>query len=281
MRQELSSKVHIALTCFCLFVVSLFLTAYSAKNPTIARFGSSVVINAVAPVTQVFEFVRGSCVEIWSSYIGVVRAARDNQILRARIGELENRLALSSEVESENARLRDLLNYSRQQKLHGVTAAVIGGDPTGWVKGVVVDKGSTHGIKPGMAVIHPAGVVGQVVSVSATGAKVLLVSDHSSGVDVLMHEGRARGVVEGAGERVCELKFVTKDVDVRVGDTVITSGMDGVYPKGILVGRVSEIGRSVAGLFQPIEVRPAVDFSRLEEVLIVSSAVVEGEVASW
>jgi rod shape-determining protein MreC len=123
-----------------------------------------------------------------------------------------------------------------------------------------------------MAVIHPQGVVGQVVSVTSHSAKVILVSDHASGVDVLMATSRARGVVEGAGEQVCELKFVTKDVSVRVGEQVITSGMDGVYPKGLVVGQVAQIGNSSAGLFQPVEIKPAVEFARLEEVLLVPSA---------
>jgi rod shape-determining protein MreC len=149
-------------------------------------------------------------------------------------------------------------------------AHVIGGDASGWVKGLLLDRGSASGVREGMPVVHPQGIVGQIVSVGSDSSRVLLVNDHASGVDVL-HEGtRARGVVEGAGEQVCELKFLTKDVQVREGDAVITSGMDTVYPKGVLVGRISGVASSSGALFQTIEVRPSVDFSKLEEVLIVS-----------
>jgi rod shape-determining protein MreC len=138
------------------------------------------------------------------------------------------------------------------------------------VKGIVVNKGSSSGIRVGMAVLHPQGVVGQVVSVSSDAARVLLVSDHSSGVDVLLQDSRARGVLEGAGDQACELKFVTKDADVKQGDIVITSGMDAVYPKGIILGAVSRVAEAQGALFQTIEVVPAVDFSRIEDVLIIT-----------
>jgi rod shape-determining protein MreC len=271
MRQEISSKTHVGLACLALFLASLFLTAYSAKNPTVARVGSALVLKGVAPALQLAEFVRTGWSAGWNGYVNLVHTAQENESLRQKLGDLENRVAVLSEADRENRRLRDLLNFSSQNQLRGVTAAVIGGDPSGWIKGIVIDKGRDHGVNPGMAVIHSQGVVGQVVSVASTSSKVLLVSDHASGVDVLMHNSRARGVVEGAGERVCELKFVTKDVQVRVGEQVLTSGMDGVYPKGISVGHVAEVGDSAAGLFQPIEVKPAVDFSRLEEVLVIPS----------
>jgi rod shape-determining protein MreC len=112
--------------------------------------------------------------------------------------------------------------------------------------------------------------VGQVIAVQADAARVLLVSDPTSGVDVLLQDSRARGVLEGAGDNVCELKFIPKDAQVKAGETIITSGMDGVFPKGIIVGRVMQTGQTPGGLFQAIEVRPAVDFAKLEEVLIVT-----------
>jgi rod shape-determining protein MreC len=123
-----------------------------------------------------------------------------------------------------------------------------------------------------MAVVHPRGVVGQITSVSSSSARVLLVSDHSSGVDVLIQGSRVRGVLEGAGEKVCELKFVTKENLVKVGDVVVTSGMDQVFPKGLIVGTVSEVSSQTGTLFQTIEVRPAVNFARVEEVVVVPSS---------
>jgi rod shape-determining protein MreC len=277
MKQEISSKTHVALACLGFFLLSLFLTAYSARNPSVARVGSSLMLKMITPALQLIEMTRGSGVSVWNGYIDLRHAESDNQELRRRLTDLESRAGAANELERENLRLRELLDFSSDKKLRGVTAAVIGGDSSGWIKGIVVNKGSDHGVLPGMAVIHPQGVVGQVIAVTAKSSKVLLVSDHASGVDVLIQGERARGVVEGAGEQVCELKFLTKDVQVRAGETIITSGMDGVYPKGIVVGYVAQVGTSAAGLFQPVEIKPAVDFSRLEEVLLIpSSAAVLG-----
>jgi rod shape-determining protein MreC len=271
MRQEISSKSQVAVACLGLFLASLFLTAYSSRNPSVARIGNTIVLELIAPISGAAEVVTQGLTSTLNRYVFLATTAKDNESLRSRVIELEQEVARVSEFERENVRLRALLQVASDNKVAGVSAAVIGGDPSGWVKGVVVNKGSSSGIRVGMAVLHPQGVVGQVVAVSSDAARVLLVSDHSSGVDVLLQDGRARGVVEGAGEQGCELKFVTKDVQVREGDVVITSGMDSVYPKGIVLGRVSKIADAQGALFQTIEVMPAVDFSKIEEVLLVTT----------
>jgi rod shape-determining protein MreC len=207
--------------------------------------------------------------DVWKGYLWLVQTSRQNDELRSKVADLEAKVVALNEAQSENDRLRQLLNFSRDRAIGRITAAVIGGDPSGWVKGIVVDKGYAQGVVAGMAAIHPQGVVGQVVAVAKDSARVLLVSDHSSGVDVMVQSTRARGVLEGASERGCELKFITRDQPVRIGEKVITSGMDGVYPKGILVGEVSRVSTAGAGLFQYIEVKQAVDSASIEEVLLV------------
>lgn len=271
MRQEISSRSQVAAGCFILFIASLFLTAYSAKNPSVARVGATIVLKLTTPIERIVNSAWDGCSGVWSGYVYLIGAAKENNMLRARLSELEGRSSVMNELELENARLRELLRFSTDRQVSGITASVVGGDPSGWVKGITVNKGSSAGIAPGMAVIHPRGVVGQVVAVSSDSARILLVSDHSSGVDVLTQESRARGVVEGAGERLCELKFIPKELQLKEGEQVLTSGMDGVYPKGILVGTVSQIGTGAAGLFKTVEIKPAVDLAKIEEVLIVAS----------
>ena len=271
MRQELSSKTHVGAACLALFLLSLFITAYSSRNPAVARVGNALVLELLGPISDTAESVSKGCSEWWNKYVFLVNAARDNQSLRGQLTELQRELARVNEFARENQRLQGLLKLAGENRVQGLAARVIGGDPSGWVKGIVVDKGTSSGVREGMAVMHAQGLVGQVISVGSHAARVLLVSDHASGVDVLHEATRARGVVEGAGEQVCELTFVTKDAQVKVGDAIITSGMDSVYPKGILVGRISQIGQSAGALFQTIELKPAVDFSKIEEVLIVSA----------
>lgn len=271
MRQETASKTPVGVACAAFFILSLFITAYSSRNPAVARIGNAAVMELIAPISEVAQTLRQGVSSWWGRYVFLVNTSQENEQLRLQIAQLQHDLSMADEFARENQRLKSLLRVASDSRVQGVAARVIGGDPSGWIKGIVVDRGHVHGVKEGMAVVHAQGVVGQVVSVSSNAARVLLVSDHASGVDVLHEVTRTRGVVEGAGEQVCELTFVTKDTQVKVGDAIITSGMDAVYPKGVLVGRVSQIAESAGALFQTIEVRPAVDFSRLEEVLIVSS----------
>jgi rod shape-determining protein MreC len=270
MRQEISSKTHVGMACVAFFLLSLFLTAYSAKNPAVARLGSNLVLRIVAPISGLAEYARSGVISVISRYVYLVGATANNESLKARVLELETRLASVSEAQRENTRLREVLKLGTQLGLVGVTANVVGRDPSGWVKGIVVNRGAQDGVREGMAVLHPRGIVGQVISTSAHAARVLLVSDHASGVDVLVQGSRARGVLEGAGDQICELKFVAKEFEVKEGEPIITSGMDRIYPKGLLAGHVAAIGQGAGAMFRAIEVRPAVDFSRIEEVLIVA-----------
>jgi rod shape-determining protein MreC len=269
MRQEISTRTHVAVASLCLFLASLFLTAYSARNRAVATVGNSIVLALVSPVSQVVEMLRDGIGAVWGRYVYLVGASTENERLAAKLEELEGQLSVSKEFERENDRLRQLLNFSLEYGFRSMGASVIGADPSGWIRGIIIDRGSAHGVQLGMAVVHSKGIVGQVVSVSANSSRVLLVNDHSSGVDVVVQGSRARGVVEGAGDRMCELKFITRETPVKVGDIAITSGMDRVFPKGLVVGTVSEVNVQTGGLFQTVEVKPAVDFSRLEEVLVV------------
>jgi len=123
-----------------------------------------------------------------------------------------------------------------------------------------------------MPVIKGNALVGQVVVVSPNTSRVLLIIDHSSGVDSLIQSSRVRGVVEGLGRDVCELRYVPREEEVAIGDRIITSGVDGVYPKGLMVGLVSDVDKGAGSLFWSVKVKPAVNFSRLETVLIITSA---------
>jgi rod shape-determining protein MreC len=186
------------------------------------------------------------------------------------VERLEADKAAFDEQLKENQRLRALLELGSISELKGIAASVIANEPTGWVKAIVVNRGSAHGVSEGMAVVHPRGVVGQVVSVSPNFSRILLMVDHVSGVDAIVQDNRARGVVEGSGSSLCLLNYVAKESPVRVGDVVVTSGMDGVFPKGVIVGSVAQVGVDNGTLLQNIRVKPAVDFARLEEVLIVT-----------
>src|SRR5207247_9702217 len=155
-----------------------------------------------------------------------------------------------------------------------LTARVIGRDATGLARTLTIDRGESAGVARGAAALAPAGVVGQVFLVSRHAARVLLVSDHNSGVDVLVQRTRARGIVQGTIEAGCVLKYVKRTEDVQVGDELVTSGMDGIFPKGLPVGRVVAIDKRGQGLFQSAEVAPRVDVDQLEEILVTRGPLV-------
>lgn len=265
-----SERKKVAVLSFCLLCCSLLLTAYSARHPAVARFPATVLIEVVAPLHVAVDFAEDSIRSTWTRYFALVSVSDENQALRAHIAELESERNAFQEFKIENQRLRGLLELSSVSQLKGIAADVIGDEPSGWGQGILVNRGGSHGVRVGMAVVHPRGVVGQVVAVSPNFSHVLLVTDHSSGVDVITQDSRARGVVEGIGAEHCELRYVSKQAPVRMGDTVLTSGMDGVFPKGLLVGSVSKVAVETGTLLQNVEVKVAVDLEKLEEVLVVT-----------
>lgn len=265
-----SERKKVAGLSFGLLCCSLLLTAYSSRHPSFARSGTTVLFEVVAPIHAAVDFAEDAVRSVWNRYIALIGISEENQALQARVMELDSEQGMLQEYKNENQRLRTLLELGSVSQLKGVAANVIGDEPSGWGHGVVINKGSSLGIAVGMAVVHPRGVVGQVVAVSPNFAHVLLVTDHSSGVDVMTQDERVRGVVEGVGAEHCELKYVSKQTPVRVGDTVITSGMDGVFPKGVIVGAVTKVAIETGTLLQNVEVKVAVDFDKLEEVLVVT-----------
>jgi rod shape-determining protein MreC len=167
------------------------------------------------------------------------------------------------------SRLRELLQYKNTMDWPVVAAQVIGRDPTGWFESVIIDKGKSSGLKVNMPVVNAGGVVGQLVSVSRNYSKVLLAVDQNSAVDCLIQRSREKGIVKGLSPSTCKLDYVLKTGDVAAGDLAVTSGIGGVYPKGLPVGEVLEVRDIPWELFKYIKVKPAVDFSKLEEVLVI------------
>lgn len=150
-----------------------------------------------------------------------------------------------------------------------MVASVIGRDATQWSKVVTVNKGTQSGLRDHLAVITAAGVIGQVINAGLNTSKVLLIVDGRSAVDALFQNSRVSGVVVGMGEDACQMKFVPNTADVKVGDSVLSSGLGGIFPKGLVIGKVSQVSRKKQGLFQEITLTPSADLSRLEEVLVL------------
>lgn len=267
---SIDERTKVALTAFILFCVSMLVTAQSARHPSVAENGGAVVAEVLSPFQIFNRWFQGGVVHVWSSYLALVHVREENEQLRDRLAVLEAENTALSELKHEAAELRGLLGVATEEPLTKVPAQVIGYDATQWVQSITIDRGSQHGIAPGMAVIERAGLVGQVIVAGPTTSRVLLVSDPASGVDGVVQSSRARGIVQGAGGLRCTWQFVLKEDEVAVGDRIMTSGLDGIYPRGISIGIVSAIDSRGSGLFRTIEVTPSVDVSLLNHVLVVT-----------
>ncbi|MBN8548418.1 MAG: rod shape-determining protein MreC [Deltaproteobacteria bacterium] len=274
MARPVENRVKIGGASLALFCLSLFLTSYSSKNQNIGAMGGAAVQQVLHPFQALTHSIYSSVSGVWDSYISLVGVREDNAHLRSRIEALEVRNAQLQEVAHENERLRNLLNVTAQAAPRSsVVAGVIGYDASNWAKSVSIDKGTSDGIEVGMPVLGTAGVVGQVIAAASGSSRVLLLTDHASGVDALIQGSRARGLVEGLGSATCRWRFVLAGEEVKIGDRVVTSGADGIFPKGLLIGTVSAVDEAGKGLFQSIDVTPAENFLKLETVAVLTSKV--------
>lgn len=206
----------------------------------------------------------------WEDYVALVQVKRENRRLAKRVRELEQQIAECREIRAFNDRLGALLDFQRSVRMPTVASRVIGEDSSGWFHTLLIDKGRRDGVERAMPVVVKDGIVGHVIESADRTAKVLLIIDRNSAVDVLLQESRTRAVLEGIGRQdTCVLKYVPRSESVQKGERVITSGLGGIYPKGLLVGTVAEVRKEGYGLFQRVEVSPQVDFQRLEEVLVI------------
>jgi rod shape-determining protein MreC len=251
-----------------LLLVALLWYSVSLRQQEETNFLESVVLRLTGPVQVGFDNMILGVANTWGHYLYLVDTADENRTLTEENRTLRAVLTQSDEVRLENKRLRLLLDFKETQDIDTLPARVIAEDASSWFRTVMIDKGQEHGVTEGMPVVVAEGVVGRVVRSSPRFSRVLLVTDASSAVASLLQHNRARGVCRGQGELLV-FDFVLRQEEVKVGDRVVTSGMGGVFPKGLVVGNVGSVEKQEFGLFQAIEVIPSVDFSHLEEVLVL------------
>jgi rod shape-determining protein MreC len=207
----------------------------------------------------------------------VVRTVRDFGELRRRNDELQelvNKLIIENvrlkELEEENERLRRLLRFTRTNLSYDYRAAeIVGRDPSNILRFLIINIGSEQGIEKGMPVVTERGLVGRIQSVGPNWAKVLLITDPSSSVSALVQSSRATGIVEGKMGGGLTMKYIPQGERIGIGDIVLTSGLGGNLPKGIIIGQVTSVHQSDIEMFQRAQIRPTVDFNKLEIVLVI------------
>jgi rod shape-determining protein MreC len=259
------------LVALVLLLVFSILSLSLKRSPALKKV-QGLVISLTAPGLEGLEYVGRSVHQVWRDYFDLVGVRRQNLELRRQLEEYKQREVRFHEAQQALTRLEALLDLKRQVALPVIGARIIAYDPSLWSRAALIDQGRAQGVKDGMPVLAPQGIVGRVVEVYAQYAKVMLIVDRKSGADAMIQRTRVRGILKGMGGNRCSLEFVPKNADVRVGDLVLASGLVGLYPKGLVFGKVTEANKNDPGVFQKIEVTPGADLSALEEVLVVKVA---------
>ncbi len=218
-----------------------------------------------------FAAIDRSVMAVWERYLALRGVEEENRRLRREIQYLMGQNDQLQALAADTRRLAALLEFKERTPVQTLAARVVGRDSTNWYRAMVLDKGELDGVRAEMGVVTPAGVVGRVVKATRSMSVVLLVSDPNNAVTGLIQRTREEGIVEGTAEGRARLKYIPLLSTVRAGDTVITSGLTGGFPKGIMIGVVNRIEKEEGALFQSAEIVPDVDLSRVEEALIITS----------
>ena len=244
----------------------------SLKSSPALRKVQGLVVSMTAPGLEGLEYVGRSAKQLWLGYFYLIGVRRQNAELQRQLEEFKQREVQFQEAEQALTRLETLLDLKRQVALPVIGARVIAYDPTLWSRSAIINQGKAQGVKEGLPVLAPQGIVGRIVGIYPEYAKVMLIVDRKSSADAMLQRTRIRGMLKGKGGNRCSLEFVPKSADVQVGDLVLASGLVGLYPKGLVFGKVTAANKKNPGVFQEIEVSPNVDLSTLEEVLVVKVA---------
>jgi rod shape-determining protein MreC len=253
---------------FFIGFVLLLLSSSSGERPAWNCAGQ-LAVDITAPFQNFIKKNVDAVEGFWLNYFQLINVRQENANLMAEVDALKMENSRHRELLSTHERLQKLLQFKQTTSRPVLAAQVVGLDPTGWFKSVIINKGEEAGLGLNMPVVNANGVIGKIVSLSSNYAKVLLIIDQNSAVDCLVQRSRDRGMVKGLSAETCKLNYVVRSSDVAVGDMVVASGLGGVFPKGLPVGEILNVEDNPGKLFKDIEIRPAVDFSKLEEVLVI------------
>jgi rod shape-determining protein MreC len=254
----------VAVAAFALFTSQVRLPERRAVGPV-----GSVVLAALGPAQAALARLGDSIARVWRLYSEIGQLRTENLRLREEVERLSEEVTRLREQAQATQRLERLLGFRRQLSGRAIGARVIGREISQWFSVVLIDRGAGAGVSRNAPVVSADGLVGRVIAVTPTTAQVMLITDARSAVGVVLQQSREAGVVDGAGGRVLRLKYVSRAREIALGELAVTSGLGGVFPRGLPVGVVTSVIREQAAAYQEARIRPAVDLDHLEEVLVV------------
>ncbi|HEV8353400.1 MAG TPA: rod shape-determining protein MreC [bacterium] len=261
-------RMVVFLTLCVLLLGLLTVQARSPDRRLIGPFGTAV-LTVLGPIQAGMARSAQSASDAWDRYLEIGRLRTDNARLRQQVEELSRAVSLLREDALASRRLEQLLGIRQAAPGRTVAARVIARDPARWFSTVLIDRGASAGVRRNDPVINADGVVGRVIEVTPTAARILLISDSRSAVGATIQRSRDAGVVEGKGGAALQLNYLSREAAVRVGDLVVTSGLGGVFPRGLVIGNVAQIVREEGALLQGAVIQPAAPLDRLEELLVI------------
>lgn len=270
MSRRYGGRIFLSIIILAMFITSIAWTSGERKELTILE---GVVRDGLAPLQRSVTAVSNSVTGFFSSVWNIGTLLEDKKSLEKEVEQLQARVRELEEQEYQNLRLRQALRFQEQTKSQYSLemATVVARDRRNWYKTLTISKGASSGVTPGMPVVTSKGLVGHVTAVSGRTATVLLVLDNRSAVGALVQINRTLGVVEGTGDQTGNLRMIhlPKDAPVRPKQVVVTSGLGGLFPKGLPIGKIEDIKIESNGLMKYALLKPFADFEHLEEVFIV------------
>jgi rod shape-determining protein MreC len=266
---------RVIITVGLLLIASLHMVSTHVNQGARAGKASQILLDVLRPFQVTEASFTNETGSFAHDYFDLVGVRKENIQLQRQLAQYESQRARLFELEAENDRLSDLLGLREAMQAPAVAANVIGGDAGGLRRTLVLSEGARNGLKRDMPVVSTGGVVGRLILVSPNASRVLLINDHNSAMDAFDQRSQARGIVAGVVDDGLMMKYVDRSEDIKAGDTIVSAGVDGIFPRGLLVGRVARVSQEGPGLFLNVEVSPAVDFRKLEQVLVLTQQPVE------
>jgi rod shape-determining protein MreC len=267
-----SRKLFIFVGVALFIAINFTVITMSSKEALPVRGVEKLFISLTSPIQYAVSQAILATRNVWVTYFMAVRAVEENEYLRRQLAESNEIRNRYEELDLENRRLRKFVNFTTSVPENYVAARIIGRDPSPWFKTIMIDKGESQGLAKGNPVLVSEGIVGQIISVSSNASRVLLITDRNSAVDALIRNSRVRGIVKGDNENSCLFVYALRKDEVKPGETIISSGLDQVFPKGLIIGRILNVTREHSKLFQDITIETSVDFDKIEEVLVLKHA---------
>ncbi len=254
-----------------LIFVPVFTLNTNNKEPSDFTSFDKAVVFITAPLQNLITFSIDRTAAFFQNYIFLINLRKHTAELVEENRKLLNTIHNLKEIEAENKRLHALLDFQSKLESKKITAQVIAKDVSHEFRSLRINKGTSSGIQRGMAVVTHEGVVGKILRAAAEYSDVITLVDNLSSIDAIVQRSRSHGILEGATDDACILKYALRTDDIEVNDVIVTSGLGGIYPKGLMLGTVTKVNKKNYGITQDVEVKPNIDFPKLEEVLVVLS----------